>query len=101
MTETREKYRWSLDRTNAVVQGWRNSVPINDIARQLGTSRSAVVAKAEVLRLGPHPLSSAASNDTAPVRSRPPLTKMDPDERAKYIKLPSLTFLEHRFGWEI
>lgn len=101
MDKRETSYRWNMDRVGIVVDGWKKGTPISDMTKILGASRSAIVSKAESLKLGPHPLSSKATRDGAPPElERQPLTKMEPEERAKYIRLPQLEFLEHRFPWE-
>lgn len=107
-----QKYRWTADRAAVVAAQWRAGTPINEIAKRIDATRSAVVAKAEAMQLGDHPsarkrlslpnvqLTSKQAKATDASARANELRGDDFEERQSRIRLPKLTFLERRFGWE-
>ena len=120
-------FKWNDELDETLRRMWKAGDRVVRIAAVLGNTRSAVVGRARRLDLGDHPdarpsgrrprapkLLLLSVDGRAP--RKPPrqhlvaieeplrlkeLSKMEPAERDKLVRMPQIMFLTHRLPWEL
>jgi hypothetical protein len=97
-------FNWKAEQIQCIIEGWRNNVPVPEIAHEAGVSEKRVQMKAAALLLGSHPSYAHLRRREAVLHVAAAQTSSamsdEGQERAAAIRLHRISFETHRLPGE-